>query len=109
MENEIIGGLKNALERGEDVERAKQTFVNAGYSAREVKVAADSLKSFSASEVAQIESPVKETPKEKKSLSLPPLKKQKTKNRKTSLVVLLIIAIIIFAVSLGYLIIKLTE
>lgn len=37
---EIIGGLKNALDRGESLERAKQSFVNAGYSQDEVNEAA---------------------------------------------------------------------
>ena len=37
---EIIGGLKNALERGETLERAKSTFINAGYNKDEVEEAA---------------------------------------------------------------------
>lgn len=28
----ILGGLKNAIERGADLEKAKSTFLNAGYS-----------------------------------------------------------------------------
>ena len=37
---DIIGGLKNALERGETLERAKSTFINAGYKEEEVEEAA---------------------------------------------------------------------
>jgi len=40
MKEEIIGGLKNALDRNETIEKAMQTFINAGYSATEVREAA---------------------------------------------------------------------
>jgi len=37
---EIISGFKNAIERGESVEQAKQSFLNAGYPQQEVEQAA---------------------------------------------------------------------
>ncbi len=40
MKEEIIGGLRNALDRGESIEKAMQSFINAGYSAAEVREAA---------------------------------------------------------------------
>jgi len=40
MKEEIIGGFKNALDRNETIEKAMQTFINAGYSATEVREAA---------------------------------------------------------------------
>lgn len=40
MKEEITGGLRNALERGETIEKAMQSFINAGYSASEVREAA---------------------------------------------------------------------
>lgn len=40
MKEEILGGLRNALDRGESMEKAMQTFINAGYSAAEVRDAA---------------------------------------------------------------------
>ena len=36
---EISGGIKNALDRGEPLEKAKQTFVNSGYTPQEVQEA----------------------------------------------------------------------
>ena len=33
---ELTGGIKNALERGEDINKIKQSFINAGYSQRDV-------------------------------------------------------------------------
>lgn len=37
---EILGGIKNALDRGEPLEKAKQTFINSGYTPQEVQEAA---------------------------------------------------------------------
>ena len=39
-EQELIGGLKNALDRGETIMKAKQSFINAGYQKAEVEAAA---------------------------------------------------------------------
>lgn len=36
---EISGGIKNALDRGEPLEKAKQTFINSGYTPEEVQEA----------------------------------------------------------------------
>ena len=43
MREEILAGLKNALERGESLERAVQSFINAGYNPAEVRQAAQLL------------------------------------------------------------------
>lgn len=40
MADEISAGLRNAIERGESIEEAIQTFINAGYNPVEVKEAA---------------------------------------------------------------------
>lgn len=34
--NELSGGIKNALERGESLESIKRSFINAGYNPKEV-------------------------------------------------------------------------
>ena len=46
-EEEIIGGLRNALERGADLQSAKQSFINAGYSSSEVESAVQKVPSIS--------------------------------------------------------------
>ena len=38
--NELTGGIKNALEKGEALQKIKQSFVNAGYKPSEVEAAA---------------------------------------------------------------------
>jgi len=43
--NEITGGLKNAVERGDSLERAVQSFINAGYNAGLVRQAAEEISS----------------------------------------------------------------
>jgi len=43
MKDEIIGGLKNAIERGYTLEQAMASFVNAGYNPTQVQAAAESL------------------------------------------------------------------
>jgi hypothetical protein len=39
----IIGGMKNALERGSSIEKAKESFITAGYDTADVEEAANSL------------------------------------------------------------------
>ncbi len=45
IDNEILGGLKNALERGQSLDKAVQSFINAGYNPRLVQEAATELSS----------------------------------------------------------------
>ena len=42
-EQEIAGGLKNALDRGENLAKAKQSFLNAGYKPEEVEAAVQKM------------------------------------------------------------------
>lgn len=43
VNEEILGGLRNALERGSSFEQAVQSFINAGYNPDDVREAADYL------------------------------------------------------------------
>jgi uncharacterized membrane protein YukC len=43
MREEILSGLKNAIERGTPLEKAVKSFINAGYNPAEVRAAADNL------------------------------------------------------------------
>ena len=42
-EEELSGGLKNALLRGENLNKAKQSFINAGYKSEEIEAAAQKV------------------------------------------------------------------
>ena len=43
MKEEIIGGVRNALERGGSMEEVIQSFINAGYNPKEVRDAARNM------------------------------------------------------------------
>jgi len=43
VREDIVGGLKNAIERGDSVQEAKNSFLSAGYSQKDVEEAAASL------------------------------------------------------------------
>jgi hypothetical protein len=42
-EQELIGGLQNALLRGETIDKAKQSFISAGYKPEEIEAAAHKI------------------------------------------------------------------
>jgi cell division septation protein DedD len=42
-EQELIGGLQNALSRGENMAKAKQSFISAGYKSEEIQAAAQKV------------------------------------------------------------------
>jgi hypothetical protein len=45
-QQELAGGIKNALERGEPLAKAKQSFLNAGYNPEEINAAVNSMASM---------------------------------------------------------------
>jgi hypothetical protein len=60
MNEEILGGLKSALERGESMKKAMMTFFNSGYKKEEIEEAARAL-----SEVAETKPQVPVVPEKK--------------------------------------------
>lgn len=46
MRDEIVVGIRNAIERGENLDQAVQTFINSGYNAFEVRAAAQLIASY---------------------------------------------------------------
>ena len=93
----ILGGLKNAIERGESIEKAKSTFLNAGYKSEEVDDAAGLL---SVKEVNKEEKKAeKENKKEIKTLTkekpLPEIKLEPKKKFNIIRAVLVAAAVII--------------
>ena len=86
---EIAGGIKNALNRGESLVKAKQSFINSGYSPQEVQEATQFVYS-SQTQAATQQAPA-QVPKSSSSLS------------KKSIIILLAvgISILIIATLLG--------
>ena len=93
-EQELIGGLKNALSRGENINKAKQSFISAGYKPEEVEAAAKKMPATS-KVVQQIPSkpnPQKPQPKITATTTIP---KQKKKASKKFLIIIISIAILV--------------
>jgi len=84
---EVIGGLKNAIERGEPMEKAIQSFINSGYNPDEVREAARSLSAGGATAIIQ--------PQKKEEASQ--IQEEKTKP-KTNLIFIIILIIILLVV-----------
>ena len=55
----MIGGIKNAMERGVDIVSAQKTFINAGYSTEEVAAAAKKLPQQQVHQRKDLSKPVK--------------------------------------------------
>jgi len=55
MREDILTGLKNAVERGESLEKAVKTLVTAGYSSAEVNEAAESINLGAIGEISKAE------------------------------------------------------
>lgn len=61
VNEEIVGGLKSALERGQSLQRAMMTLYNSGYKKEEIEEAVRTLMEFSSE--TQLQPPVKTIPK----------------------------------------------
>lgn len=106
-EAEIVGGLKNALDRGESLVKAKQSFLNAGYKPAEINAAVQKMPATT----SQISKPIT-APAEAKALAAQPkpqpqaqpspttttkIPVQKKQASKKFMIILIIIAILILA------------
>lgn len=101
MKDEIIAGLKNAIEREENLEYAIQTFVNSGYNPEEVRAAG---KIISESGVSNIVYPPEGNPQQSRNI-LP--FQPKPANKDLGIIFSIIGILIIFLGVIGYLIYKL--
>lgn len=79
---EISGGLKNALDRGETLSEAKQSFINAGYTPQEIQSSAQMVKS----------TPIQTAPLPSSQIQPSPTK---TSSTKTRIIIMSIIALVI--------------
>ncbi len=103
MKEEIVSGIKNAMQRGSSYEGAVQSFINAGYSEEEVKEAGKML-SGGVSEIINGEFP--EAPVlNDNSLPALPLARKKSK---LLIVVIIIVGLIVIGI-MGYLAYYLTR
>ncbi|MBI5804311.1 hypothetical protein HY450_03640 [Candidatus Pacearchaeota archaeon] len=112
MENEIVSGLRNAIERGASLEKAVQSFINAGYNAEEVRAAGEEISSGASNIVysednTKKENPDKklpELPKREDIKKLPVIGKENKKSNKALLWVVIVFLVVIFLSSLAFII-----
>lgn len=104
-DRELIGGLKNALERGEDIEKIKKSFTAAGYKKSQIDVLTEEMtKTISQPEKTEsIPISKKQIPsKNSKSISLittPNQLPQKKHVSKKFMIILIIIGMLILAIA----------
>ena len=103
MQDEITPGLKNAVERGESLENAVQSFINAGYNPVEVRSAASSLTqgvtSISSAVQFNFPQPLKEQeqpPQENLQQSYSPLKQSRRNPSSKILLIVVLITLLLF-------------
>ena len=103
VREDILGGLKNALERGESMQEAKETFISAGYPKADVEEASVSLESIQLNkrvEVPTLYSATLQTPSTPAKPGEKPLPQIKVK---TKFNYLLLIPILIISAVIAYL------
>jgi hypothetical protein len=95
-EQELIGGIRNALERGESIEKAKQSFLNAGYKQNEIAIAVQKIPAGSTHIIPTTTSPTHATiPGKPFSTSTIPTTIAPKKKSKLLLIILIIISVLI--------------
>ena len=108
QEKELIGGLKNALERGEKLEKAKQSFINAGYNIAEVEAAIKKMPAITQKTNLQT-TPISQTPTPQAPISQIPtpqaLPTTDTKPKQVSkkFTIILIISVILILITAAFL------
>jgi hypothetical protein len=93
-EEELIGGLRNAMERGQDLGQAKQSYLNAGYSQQEVDSAVRKIGGPN-HEMVTADNPSPLPPSPLGGTRVLPTSPRPPSNRKTLWIVLLIIIAIL--------------
>lgn len=71
MSSDLTGGIKNALERNESLDKIKQTFLNAGYKIEEIESAIKETTLLSSSQITPV-APLPNFIKESKPANIPP-------------------------------------
>lgn len=97
MNSDLASGIKNALERGDTLERVMQSFVNAGYNPQEVMAASKMISEGSVTNLAYPGAVVSGKKDEAKKIFPPLNPAQSTTKKSSSHKILLIAAIVVTA------------
>jgi hypothetical protein len=93
MRRDLYGALKNALEKGTPMERAIQSFVNAGYSDIEVREAANQLAPASVN-IVKTQTPKSINP-QKQMFTPVSIERKKPKQNKPILMIIILSAVLV--------------
>jgi len=116
MNDDLISGLKNAIERGASMEQAVNSFISAGYNPQEVRAAARELTGGDSESVMsivgenEVKSEVVKNPEEQPMSTQPQplptnIQKDNSEEKKRTWIIILIIAmIILFLGAIGFLV-----
>src|SRR3989344_1440149 len=94
---DIIGGLKNAVARGQTVQQAMQSFLNAGYAREDVEEAARNLRSNPTSSILSPFKPLQQL----KPANQIAQQTQSTAGGKKTWIIILILLLVVFGATLG--------
>ncbi len=106
VREDIVAGLKNAVERGEGIETAKQSFISAGYPREEVEEASNLIQSGSALIIGRGENfpPLKiqqqVQPAETQQTEMPKEEKPLPNKLKRNFKIILLVIILLFLVGI---------
>jgi len=117
--SELTGGIENALDRGESPEKAKQSFLNAGYKKEDIEEAFNESSQYEATakpqnivQSANITSANTAPQADNTNLNLPPSPPQnnlipkKKKNNKVLIIVLIILVLLLIGSGVAFLVFK---
>ena len=103
MKEEIMHGIKSAMERGSGLEQAGQSFINAGYNEKEVREAINMLSGGGVTEIIAGRMPDASDFDKKELPSLPAIKKKRGKVVVILMIVLIVMILGILGVMTYYL------
>jgi len=102
---DIVVALRNAIERGQSINLAKQSLINSGYPEAAVNTAADSLANIEVQipvTIQKVDNTIKKLPEF--GLPLPPPSKEKKKGTNIKKFIILIIIVLLLGGAAAYLI-----
>lgn len=107
VREDIVAGLKNAVERGYSLELAKKSFISAGYSKEEVEEASAFVHGSSViaaeskeSELLQATQPTRSLPTQQQEMQKPEKEPVSNKLKRNSKIILLLVILMVLVVLL---------
>ena len=98
QQSEIVAGIKQAVQRGEPIQKAKQSFIQAGYNQQDVEDSAKAMEGV-ISKIPEIPSRIKKGPAPSPPGTIPALETKPKKAKRW--VIILIIILAMFLIILG--------